>query len=124
MLDPNNRQSQNTIDFNLEEDRGVVFLYTGLDHDASYKVRLTMVVPRIPRGLVELPEKFRRTQHIIADGEYVAKDVEIPEYTAKQFEYDVPKRLTEDGSLELALEKGTGAMATIVSEVWLIKKGG
>jgi hypothetical protein len=124
MLDPNNRPSQNTIAFNLEEDRGVVFLYTGLDTDASYKVRLTMVVPRIPRGLVELPEKFRRTQHIIADGEYIAKDVDVPEYTAKQFEYDIPKRLTEDGSLELALEKGTGAMATLVSEVWLIKKGG
>jgi hypothetical protein len=124
MLDPNNRPSQNTIAFNLEDKRGVVFLYTGLDPDASYKVRLTMVVPRIPRGLVEMPTEFRRTQHIVADGEYVVKDVEIPEYTAKQFEYDIPKRLTEDGSLELALEKGTGAMATIVSEVWLIKKGG
>ena len=81
-----------------------------------------MVVPRIPRS--ELPSgAIRRTQNVVADGEYLAKDVEIPEYTAKQFEYDIPQSATRDGDLELWLEKGTGGMATVVSEVWLMKKG-
>jgi len=122
MLDPNNRPSQNTIAYNLEDEVGIVFRYTNLDPDASYKVRITMVSPRIPRQMLDLPTEMRRTQSIIADGEYLAKDVEIPEYTARQFEYDVPKSVTQDGALELAFERGTGSVATVVSEVWLIRK--
>jgi hypothetical protein len=122
MLDPSNRPSQNTITYNLEDKVGIVFRYTGLDPAASYKVRVTMVSPRIPRQLLDLPTEMRRTQSVLADGQYLAKDVEIPEYTARQFEYDVPKTLTQDGALELSFERGTGSIATVVSEVWLIRK--
>jgi hypothetical protein len=120
-MDPANRDSQNTIAYSLDSGKGVVFRYTGLDPNAQYCVRLTMVAPRIRRS--ELPSQaIRRTQSIVADGEYLAKDVEIPEYTAKQFEYDIPRAATRDGNLELWLEKGTGGMATVVSEVWVMKK--
>ena len=121
-MDPANRDSQNTIAYSFDGGKGVVFRYTGLDPKAQYRVRLTMVAPRIPRS--ELPSgAIRRTQNVVADGEYLAKDVEIPEYTARQFEYDIPQAATGDGELELWLEKGTGGMATVVSEVWLMKKG-
>ncbi|UCH36531.1 MAG: hypothetical protein JSV65_09305 [Armatimonadota bacterium] len=119
-MDPANRPSQNTIAFSFDDGKGVVFRYTGLDTQARYRVRLTMVTPRIPRS--ELPAgAVRRTQHVVADGEYLAKDIETPEYTAQQFEYDIPQSATADGELELWLEKGTGGMATVVSEVWLMK---
>ena len=122
MLDPNNRPSQNTVAYNLRDKVGIVFLYSGLDPDCSYKVRVTMVAPRIPSELLDLALKFRRNQHVAADGEYLAEDVEVPQYTAKQFEYNIPKRLTQDGTLQLTFEKGDGAIGTVVSEVWLIKK--
>ncbi len=122
MMDPTNRPSQNTLAYDLEEARGVVFRYTGLDPDAAYKVRMTLVMPRIPLDLLDLPAPPRKAEHILVDGEYLAKDVDIPEYTAEQFDYDIPERLTEDGSLELAFERVEGGIGTVVSEVWLIKK--
>lgn len=121
MMDPNNRPSQNTIAYSLEDPRGVAFRYEGLDPNAAYKVRVAVALPRIPRGM-GVPETLKRTQSILADGEYLVKDAEIPEYTADIFEYDVPQGLTQDGTLELTFERGTGAMAVVVGEVWLVKK--
>ncbi len=121
MMDPTNRPSQNTIAYALADPKGVAFLYEDLDPDASYKVRMTFVQPRIPREMLQLPGEMRRVQTVVADGDTVAKNVEVPEYTARQFEYDIPKRLTKDGALELSIVPGTGAPAAVVSEVWLRK---
>jgi hypothetical protein len=118
-LDPANRPSQNSIAYTLGPGPGVAFRYPGLDRSARYRVRLTMVIPRFPQA--EQPG-MRSRQHVLADGEYLAKDVEIPAYTARQFEYPVPPAATRDGILELALERAEGGMGTVVSEVWLIKE--
>ena len=122
MLDPNNRPSQNTIAYNLNEAIGVVFRYTGLDSAATYKLRLTLVTPRVPKGMTDIPRSRRRLENILANGQYLAKGVELPEYTARQFEYAIPHNVTENGVLELSFERGEGSAGTAVSEVWLLKQ--
>jgi hypothetical protein len=123
MMDPNNRPSQNTIAYSLEDPKGVVsFHYTGLEPNAQYRMRATLVLPRLPRGMAQMPEGLKRTETILADGAEIAKDIEVPEYTAQQFEYDIPQSATQDGTLDLTFQRGTGAMAVVVSEVWLLKK--
>ncbi len=122
MLDPNNRPSQNTMAYSLDDPIGVVFRYNDLDSEAGYKLRVTLVTLRIPRGQTDIPVSRRRTENILANGQYIAKEVELPEYTARQFEYDIPKKLTEGGVLELAFERAPGAVGVAVSEVWLLKK--
>lgn len=119
-MDPNNRPSQNTIAYGGDEARGVAFHYADLDPTADYRVRVTMVAPRMRRS--EVPADAKRAQSVLADEEYIARDVEIPVYTAQQFEYDIPKAATADGVLDLVFEKGAGAAGTVVSEVWLIRK--
>ena len=119
-MDPNNRPSQNSIAYGGDEARGVAFRYTDLDPASAYRVRVTMVAPRMRRS--EVPTDAKRTQSVIADEEYIARDVEIPVFTAQQFEYDVPQTAIADGALDLIFEKGAGAAGTVVSEVWLMKK--
>lgn len=119
-MDPNNRPSQSTIAYGGDEAQGVAFRYTGLDPAAAYRVRVTMVAPRMRRS--EVPADAKRTQSVLADEEYIARDVELPVFTAQQFEYDVPQSATADGALDLNFEKGAGAAGTVVSEVWLLKK--
>ena len=120
-MDPANRASQNTVAYSFDEGKGVVFRYTGLEPSAHYRVRLTMVVPRVPQS--EMPRGLvRPRQHVLADGEYLAREVEIPVFTAQQLEYDIPQAATRDGTLELAFEKMKGGMGTVVSEVWLMKE--
>jgi len=120
-LDPANRPSQNTLFYSFDEGKGVVFRYSGLDPAASYRVRLTMVVPRLPQAQ-SMPGQAAPRQHVAADGEYLAREVEIPFFTARQFEYDIPASATRDGTLEVWVEKAKGGMAAVVSEVWLMKR--
>ncbi|MBI5091308.1 MAG: hypothetical protein HZB26_02570 [Candidatus Hydrogenedentes bacterium] len=125
LMDPDNRPSQNTLvhsPYSLEDARGVVFRYSGLEAIAHYRVRATLVLPRIRRTPSDAPEDRKLNESILADDVYLAKDVEIPEYTAKQFEYDVPQSVTQDGVLELAFERGSSATGIVVSEVWLLRK--
>ena len=68
------------------------------------------------------PEGAKRLQSILADGEYIARDAEIPLYRAESSEYDVPSSATADGTLELVFERGAGSIGVVVSEVWLLKK--
>ena len=117
-MDPANRPSQNTVVYSYDDGKGVALRYTGLDLAARYRVRITLVAPRLPgsdRGTSGLK------QTLLANGQVLAKDIETPVYTAQQFEYDVPPELTRGGTLDLWLEKGTGGVATVASEVWLIK---
>jgi hypothetical protein len=121
-MDPNNRPSQNTIAYSMDDPRGVAFRYEGLDPAAAYKVRVTMAMPRARRMMANVPPDLKRTQSILADGEYIARNVEIPEFTAEHFEYDVPPAATADGALELTFERGDGSMGVVVSEVWLLRR--
>jgi hypothetical protein len=122
MMDPNNRPSQNTLAYSLTDPRGVAFSYTGLDPSGAYKLRATLVAPRIPKEMLDLPVKLKLVQNILADGQYIARDVEVPEFTAEYFEYDIPQDLTKDGTLDLTFERGAGSLAIGVSEIWLIKR--
>lgn len=119
-LDPNNRPSQNTIAYSLDDPRGVAFRYTDLDPAASYRVRVSLVAPRMRNAGVAAETPLRR-QHLLADETYVARDIEVPEFTADQFEFDIPAAATADGALDLTFERAEGATGLVVSEVWLIK---
>ena len=118
-LDPENRPSANTIAYTLGEGRGVTLRYAGLDPGAQYRVRLTMVAPRLPAEMMP-SGAMRRAQSIVANGHYLARNVEIPLWTAQRFEYDIPREVTRAGVLELWLE--SAGAGTVASEVWLIRK--
>ena len=122
-MDPANRPSHNTIAYNLEEDFGIVLRYEGLNPRKSYTVKLTLASPRLPHSMTSAPRDAKRTQHLLADGEYIARDMEVPEFTAQQVSFEVPKAATEDGALELTFERAEGSLATVVSEVWLLPAG-
>ena len=80
---------------------------------------VTMVVPRWPSSYRwgAIPK-----QSVVANGHYLAKDIDIPQYTAQQFEYDLPQEVTKGGELELWLEKSAGGQTTVASEVWLVRR--
>jgi hypothetical protein len=131
-----NRPSQRTAAFTTDERQGVAFEYDGLDPNAQYRARFTLVRPRyLPRfGKFQL----QKSESIYADDIALVKDLELPEYESQFFEYDVPREATKDGHLKLWFEKSagvgegprpevtvwrnTGGWGTLVSEVWLMKK--
>lgn len=131
-----NRPSQRTAAFTTDERQGVAFEYDGLDPNAQYRARFTLVRPRyLPRfGKFQL----QKSETIYADDIALVKDLELPEYESQFFEYDVPREATKDGHLKLWFEKSagvgegprpevtvwrnTGGWGTLVSEVWLMKK--
>jgi hypothetical protein len=119
-LDPENRPSVNTIAYSRGTGKGVTLRYEGLDPEAQYKVRLTLVAPRMPGGSRRWGGETK--EHVVANGKYVARDVVVPVYTAQQFEYDIPQDITREGILELSLENATPGRPTVASEVWLIKR--
>ena len=131
-----NRRSQRTMAFTTDEERGVQFRYTGLDPEAQYRVRLTLVRPRYVErfGIFQ----HQTSQSIYADDVALVEDLELPEYESEFFEFDVPQEVTHDGELLLWMKKqdgigeglpsdvsiwrNTGGWGTLVSEVWLMKK--
>ncbi len=130
-----NRPSQRTMAFTTHEERGVTFDYFGLDPEAQYRVRMTLVRPGyLPRFAVRQPQT---RQSIYADDHLLAGELELPEYEADFFEFDIPRAATADGELrlwfkkqsgigegprpEVALWRNTGGWGTLVSEVWLMK---
>jgi hypothetical protein len=132
-FDGANRRSQRTMAFTTDEERGVAFRYKGLNPAARYRVRLTLVRPKyLPRfGIFQ----HQTGQSIYADDHLLAENLELPEYVADFFEYDVPPEATADGELVLWMKKqpgvgeglasdvsiwrNTGGWGTLVSEVWL-----
>lgn len=130
-----NRLSQRSMAFTTDEAHGVTFDYFGLDPGARYRVRMTLVRPRyLPRFGVRQPQT---RQSIYADEHLLAEALELPEYEADFFEFEVPQAATADGKLRLWFKKqagigegsrpdvtiwrNTGGWGTLVSEVWLIK---
>lgn len=132
-----NRPSQRKMAFTTDEDRGVTFQYENLDRSAAYRVRLSLVRPRYaPRYA---GRQHQKTESIYADEFPLAENLELPEYNADFYEFDIPKAATSDGQLTLWFKKrpdigtglqsdvtiwrNTGGWGTLVSEVWLMKKG-
>ena len=117
--------------------RGVTFQYEQLDPQAQYRVRLSLVRPRYARRYAG--RQHQTGESIYADNLPLAENLEPPEYRADFFEFDIPKAATSDGKLTLWLKKqpgigeglksdvtiwrNTGGWGTLVSEVWLMKKG-
>lgn len=135
-VSPTNRPSQRNMAFTTDEQRGVTFRYTGLDPQAHYRARFTLVRPRYSPRYAKF--QHQTSESIYANGHVLAKDLEVPEYTAGFFEYDIPREATADGTLTIWFEKApgvgkgtpsqvtvwrdTGGWGTLVSEVWLMKK--
>lgn len=126
--DPKNRPSANTIAFNRQGP--VVFAYEGLDPKASYRVKVTLVTPRfMPQNAAARPANLparalRRTENILADDIELAHEIEIPAYTAGQFEFPIPASATADGKLEIKFVAGAVDVpfaSASVSEIWLMK---
>ncbi|MFH1741160.1 MAG: DUF4838 domain-containing protein [bacterium] len=130
-----NRLCQNSMAGTAEEERGVALEYHGLDPNAQYRARFTLVrALHLPRFDGLQPQT---AQSIYADDILLAKDFELPEREADQFEFDVPREATRDGSLTIQFQKSegvgeldrperevwknTGGWGTLCSEAWLIK---
>lgn len=127
LLDPANRPSANSFCHNRTGP--VRFAYTDLDPSATYRLRVTLVTLKLTPELLArfgLQEnQVQRQQDILADQVVLAKDLEVPSYTAKQYEFNIPHETTRDGSVEIRFDahpaEGKFA-ASIVSEVWLLRE--
>ena len=127
LLDPTNRPSANSFCHNRTGP--VRFAYTDLDPTATYRLRVTLVTLKLTPELLTrfgLEEnQVQRQQDILADQVVLARNLEVPAYTAKQFEFSVPRETTMDGSVEIRFDahpaEGKFA-ASIVSEVWLLRE--
>ncbi len=133
-----NKVSQRTVAFTTDEKQGVTFQYNGLDPEAQYRVRFTLVRPGyLPRFGIRQPQT---KESIYADDILLVKDLELPLFQSEFFEYEIPKETTTDGELTVWFEKqpgigegpasdvtlwrNTGGWGTLVSEVWLMKQRG
>jgi uncharacterized protein DUF4838 len=137
IISHDNRPSQRKMAFTTDEERGVTFQYEQLDPQAQYRVRLSLVRPRYARRYAG--RQHQTGESIYADNFPLAENLELPEYRADFFEFDIPKAATSDGKMTLWLKKqpgigeglksdvtiwrNTGGWGTLVSEVWLMKKG-
>lgn len=132
-----NRDSLRTMAFTTDEKQGVTFQYDDLDPRASYRVRLGLVRPKYKSRYAYRHHQSK--QSIYADEIPLVKDLELPEFHGDYFEYDIPAAVTADGQLTLSMRKqegigeglasdvtvwrNTGGWGTLVSEVWLMKRG-
>ena len=130
------RPSQRTTAFTTHETDGVTLEYRGLNKQAAYRVRLALIRPSfLPRFA---HRQLQKSQSILADGQLLAEDVELPEGEVRMFECSIPQELTADGRLTLSLRKApgvgeglesivnvwrnTGGWGTVASDVWLLKE--
>jgi len=130
------RPSQRTTAFTTDEQQGVTLEYRNLDPTAQYHVRLAVIRPRFASRYAD--RQPQTSESIYADGELLAKEVELPNDQVMMLEYDIPRKLTADGELKIWLEKSagvgeglpstltiwrnTGGWGTLASDVWLLKR--
>ncbi|HOX36435.1 MAG TPA: hypothetical protein PL033_00485 [Candidatus Brocadiia bacterium] len=131
-----NRRSQRNTAFTTVEDQGVTFEYDGLDPEAQYRARFTLLRPvYLPRYAMF---QKQTTQSIYANDFCLAKDLELPPSKCRFFEFDIPAEATRSGKLKIMFRKSegvgtgaeqdltiwrnTGGWGTLCSEVWLMKK--
>ena len=136
MLDEGNRPSQRSMHFTQDEAQGVTLEYRGLDPDAQYTLRLTLVRPWFQdRYSFRMNQK---SESIYADDVLLANELELPYMMSDFFTFDVPAETTQDGQLTIRLEKAhnvaigdrvtveqwrnSGGWGTLCSEAWLMKR--
>ncbi|MCC6694659.1 MAG: hypothetical protein IT365_03410 [Candidatus Hydrogenedentes bacterium] len=136
MLSEGNRPSQRSMHFTQNEAQGVTFHYRGLDPNASYRIRFTLVRPWFQdRYAFRMNQK---SETIYADDAVLVHDIVLPKTMSDFFVYDVPEETTADGELIVRFEKAadvatgdrvaveqwrnSGGWGTLVSEAWLMKK--
>jgi hypothetical protein len=130
------RRSQTSCAFTTDEEQGVTLEYEGLDPDAQYVARMTLVRPDYLKrfGIFQ----HQTSQTILADDLVLADEMELPKFTPEQFEFSIPKEATADGRLKLWCRKqaetgegplgdvtvwrNTGGWGTLLSEVWLYEQ--
>jgi hypothetical protein len=138
MLDEGNRPSQRSMHFTQDETQGVTLEYRGLDPEATYKIRFTLVRPWFQ-------ERYdyrmnQKSESIYADDVLLARELELPYVMSDFFTFDIPKGTTQDGEVVIRFEKAhdvavgdrvtveqwrnSGGWGTLVSEAWLMKKDG
>lgn len=101
--------------------RGVTFSYDGLDPAASYVVRLS-VGGHLEEELPAL-KTLTLSQDIAADGEAVCESSPIPIGDIAMQEFDVPRRATQDGCVEISLSPKSEIMpVTGLCDIWLMRK--
>lgn len=135
MLDEGNRLSQRTMGYTQHEDQGVTLRYEGLEPNARYRVRFTLVRPWFqPRYAHRMNQK---AQSIYADDILLAEGLELPEKMSDFYTFDIPPEAAADGVVTIRLQKmpdvaagdrvsveqwrNCGGWGTLCSEVWLMK---
>jgi len=130
------RRSQTSCAFTTDEEEGVTLEYEGLDPDAQYVARMTLVRPDYLERFGIFQPQTR--QSILADEILLAEEMELPKHSPRQFEFSIPKEATVDGRLKIWCRKqsgigesplgdvtvwrNTGGWGTLLSEVWLYKQ--
>ena len=91
--------------------KGITFKYTSLDPNAQYRVKVTYLADDWGIGGV---------QQLFANNYLIHDYIEMPWGEVKQFTFDIPRSLYENGSLELKFisEK---SKYVVISEIWLLK---
>jgi len=136
MLSEGNRPSQRSMHFTQDESDGVTLSYKGLDTEAKYKVRFTLVRPWYQARYAN--RMNQKSEKIYADDIPLSEDIELPLQMSDFFVFDIPSIVTKDGELTIRFERAdnvargdrvnieqwrnSGGWGTLVSEVWLIKK--
>jgi hypothetical protein len=136
MLFEKNRSSQRSMHFTQDEAQGVTLRYRGLDPNAAYRIRFTLLRPWYQERYAE--RMNQKSETIYADDRVLARDVELPLQMSDFFTYDVPQDTTKDGELIVRFEKAadvatgdrvtveqwrnSGGWGTLLSEAWLMKK--
>ncbi len=109
------RPSQRSYNYSFEKQDGLEFNYSGLNRNRSYQVKLTFPNPGGVSFATNSPNEFL----VLADGVEVGHAVPSGQ-GFDTFTYSIPRQLTMDGRLNLALRKVPGkARCTCISEVWL-----
>ena len=68
-------------------------------------------------------ENVRLEQGLQADGQVISEGVPVPVGNVGFYEFTIPRELTQDGNVEIALtSKSELRPYTIVNEVWLMDK--
>jgi len=138
MLSEGNRPSQRSMHFTQDEKQGVTLKYEDLDPSAQYRIRFTFVRPWYQERYAH--RMNQRSQTIYVDDHVLVENLELPIQMSDFATFDIPQHVTKNGELTVRLEKSSdvaagdrvtveqwrnsGGWGTIVSEVWLIKKGG
>ncbi|MCC7500071.1 MAG: hypothetical protein IT160_20995 [Bryobacterales bacterium] len=136
MLWEGNLPSQRMMHYTQDEDQGVTLRYRGLDGNAEYRIRFTLVRPAYQeRYAMRMNQK---TETIYAGGLVLAKDLAVPLKMSDYFTFDIPRGAIRNGELEIRFERAadvargsrvereqwrnSGGWGTLMSEAWLMKK--